>query len=149
MVPKNMALLVACVPLGFAAVTTPLHADHVADTTGLTPRHRSDFEASRDKRLQWWQDARFGVFLCWAPCSANKLGDAGWNIAWNRISWADYDALAAQFNPTEFDAEKVVLQMKRMGAKYFLFTTKHHAGFCMWHTKGTDYHISTHSQVSA
>jgi len=94
------------------------------------------------ERVQWFTDARFGVFLCWSPAAVRKLGDAGWNIAWNRISWADYDAMCKAFNPTEYDPVKVVRQIKQMGAKYIVFTTKHHAGFSMWDTEGTDYNIT-------
>ena len=46
---------------------------------------------------------------------------------------------ASRFDPKELDAEQWVLAAKSFGAKYFVFTTKHHDGFCLWPTKTTEY----------
>ena len=49
--------------------------------------------------------------------------------------------LPKTFNPTEYDPDKWMGIAKLAGAKYMVFTTKHHNGFCMWDTKTTDFNI--------
>ena len=58
-----------------------------------------------------------------------------------RITVPEYEAVAREFNPTDFDADEIVLLAKNAGMKYIVFTTKHHDGFCMFDTQTTDYDI--------
>ena len=103
--------------------------------------------------LQWWREAKFGVFICWGPCSI-----AGSEIGWSRkgprpghrtkfaksgVPAEEYDNLYKRFNPTQFDAKEWVDVIKASGAKYMIFLTKHHDGFCLFHTKHTDYSIAS------
>ncbi len=103
-------------------------------------------------RMQWWRDARFGMFIHWDMSSV-----AGTEISWSRLgpkpldgSWGGpagsggdpvYDNLYKQFNPTQFDAKEWVALAKEAGMKYIVFTTKHHGGFSMWDTKYSNYGI--------
>ena len=92
-----------------------------------------------EERLQWWREARFGMFIHWGPVSLK-----GTEIGWSRgaqIPIAEYDNLYKQFNPTKFDAEAWVTAAKNAGMKYIVLTTKHHDGFCLWDTKLTDHNI--------
>ena len=50
-----------------------------------------------------------------------------------------YGDTALRFNPTEFDADKIVALAKDAGMRSIVITTKHHDGFCMFHTSTTDY----------
>jgi alpha-L-fucosidase len=89
--------------------------------------------------MKWWQDARFGMFVHWGPVALQ-----GTEIGWSRgreVSEKDYDALAKQFNPTNFDADAWARIAKAAGMKYLVITSKHHDGFCLWPSKVTDYHI--------
>lgn len=90
-------------------------------------------------RLQWWQDARFGMFIHWGPVSQTGK-EIGWSRG-NQVPIDEYDNLYKTFNPTEFNAEEWVKIAKAAGMKYIVFTTKHHDGFCMWDTKQTAYNI--------
>jgi alpha-L-fucosidase len=95
--------------------------------------------AQDDSRLDWWQDARFGMFIHWGPVSLK-----GTEIGWSRgeqVPVEEYDNLYKEFNPTEFSAEKWVQIAKAAGMKYIVLTAKHHDGFCLWDTKTTDYNI--------
>lgn len=85
-------------------------------------------EADRLKRVQPWEDARFGLFLHWGP-----QGRGGESIL--------KPAVLNKFNPTKFDADEWVLTAKDLGFKYIVITTKHHAGFCMFDSKFTDHDI--------
>ena len=58
-----------------------------------------------------------------------------------RITIPGYEAVARNFNPTNFNADEIVLLAKNNGMKYIVFTTKHHDGFCMFDTQTTDYNI--------
>lgn len=102
----------------------------------------------RDARLKWFKEAKFGVFVCWGPCSI-----AGGEIGWSRggprpgiggtgeVPLQVYDNLYKQFNPTKYDPKAWAALFKAAGAKYVIFLTKHHDGFCLFDTPLTDYNI--------
>lgn len=89
-------------------------------------------------KLQWWQEARFGMFVHWGTVSLT-----GKEISWTRSSYGKqkYDSLYLRFNPKKFDADQWVKIAQNAGMKYMVFTAKHHDGFCMWDTKTIDYNI--------
>jgi alpha-L-fucosidase len=104
--------------------------------------------APTEPHMQWWRDARFGMFIHWGPISV-----MGQEISWSRspgpgganpggIPAATYDNLYKQFNPNKFDAKAIVALAKAAGMKYIVLTTKHHDGFCEWDSKLTDYKIT-------
>ncbi|MCP5518683.1 MAG: alpha-L-fucosidase [Verrucomicrobiales bacterium] len=102
---------------------------------GLT----AESDADRDARLQWWREARFGMFIHWGPVSLK-----GTEIGWSRgaqIPVEECDQLYRRFNPTNFNARAWAELARAAGMKYMVFTTKHHDGFCMWDTKQTDFNI--------
>jgi alpha-L-fucosidase len=94
---------------------------------------------TREDRLAWWQDARFGMFIHWGPVSL-KGTEIGWSRG-SQIPIAEYDDLYKQFNPVKFDADAWARTAREAGMKYMVLTTKHHDGFCLWDTKQTDYNI--------
>ena len=93
-----------------------------------------------ESKLKWFQDARFGMFIHWGLYSlpggewrGERMSYIGeWLQSWFRIPSAEYDALAAHFNPTSFDAERWVLAAKNAGMRYIVYTAKHHEGFAMY-----------------
>ena len=89
-------------------------------------------------KLQWWQQARFGMFIHWGPVSLT-----GKELSWSRAGYgiSKYDSLYLRFNPTKFNADKWVSTAKQAGMKYMVLTAKHHDGFCLWNTKTTNYNI--------
>jgi alpha-L-fucosidase len=96
-------------------------------------------QPANSARLQWWREARFGMFIHWGPVSIK-----GTEIGWSRgapIPVEEYDNLYKQFNPVKFNAGEWVKTAKDAGMKYMIFTTKHHDGFCMFDTKQTDYNV--------
>lgn len=105
-------------------------------------------------RLQWYRDAKFGIMIHWDPIS-----QLGLEISWSRkcsynlldssvayhcrtILPEVYDSLYKTFNPTEFNANEWASIFTAAGAKYIVFVTKHHDGFCMFDTKYTNYKIT-------
>jgi alpha-L-fucosidase len=90
---------------------------------------------------EWFQDARFGMFVHWGVYSV--LGDGEWVMNNRKIPVADYEKLPAFFNPISFDAAEWVSLAKAAGMKYITITSKHHDGFAMFDSKVSDYNIVT------
>jgi alpha-L-fucosidase len=95
--------------------------------------------AERDARMQWWREARFGMFIHWGVYSV--LGRGEWVMHSEKIPVAEYEKLVPQFNPVKFDAREWVQLAKDAGQKYIVITSKHHDGFCMFDSALTDYDI--------
>jgi alpha-L-fucosidase len=91
------------------------------------------------KAIEAWQDARFGIYLTWGV-SALRGVEVGWSRG-REIPKEEYDQLWKEFNPVRFNAKEWVDLFKAAGARYAVYQTKHHDGFCMWDTAYTDYNI--------
>lgn len=88
---------------------------------------------------QWFEDAKFGLFIHWGVYSI--LGDGEWAMQIQKIGIEDYEKLPAFFNPIEYNAEAWVKIAKDAGMKYITITSRHHDGFSMFDSKATDYNI--------
>ena len=91
------------------------------------------------KARNWFQDARFGLFVHWGVYSI--LGDGEWVMNNQNISVNEYEKLPAFFNPIDFDPKEWVSMVKQAGMKYITITSRHHDGFSMFDTKMSDYNI--------
>lgn len=85
-----------------------------AQRASLTP---SDSAAEHAERMQWFKDAKFGMFIHFGV--DNK----------------------SEFNPVDFDAGQWARVAKAAGMKYVVLTTKHHVGFCLWDSELTDWNV--------
>ncbi len=105
--------------------------------------------ARDDPRLDWWREARFGMFIHWGLYALPAGRWAGrrvpgigeWIMKHALIGAGEYERLAATFNPEGFDADAWVRLAAEAGQKYLVITAKHHDGFCMFATEQTDYNI--------
>jgi alpha-L-fucosidase len=85
------------------------------------------------ERMQWWHDAKFGMFIHWGVYSV--LGKGEW-AQWNQqIAVEEYEKLAGQFNPVNYNPDEWATLAKEAGMKYMVLTTRHHDGFCLWDSK--------------
>ncbi len=106
-------------------------------------------EEEFNKRMAWWREAKFGMFIHWGlyaiPAGVWKgkriPGIGEWIMYRARIPVREYEKLAKQFNPVKFNAKEWVQIAKEAGMKYIVITAKHHDGFCLFDTKYTDYNI--------
>ena len=138
-------------PPSFCRRPVPVAAGRSGGRRAATDPARRD-AAALSGRLQWWAEARFGMFIHWGPVSLK-----GTEISWSRantnpkcpnrgtIPAAVYDNLYKDFNPTQFDAAQWVGVAKAAGAKYIVLTAKHCDGFLLWHSQVSDYNISAHA----
>ena len=117
--------------------------------TGTLAQNSDGGAASKqnDPRMQWWKDAKFGMFIHWGIYSvpSGKWGETTtygeWIMHSAKIPRAEYAALAKKFNPTRFNAEEWVKLAKDAGQKYIVITSKHHDGFGMFGSKADPYNI--------
>lgn len=99
--------------------------------------------------MNWWREARFGMFIHWSPATSLNAYWKGkptdfcseWIRHVARIPCEDYHAVCANFNPRSYDPEEWVTLARQTGMKYVVFTAKHHDGFCWWNTRQTDFNI--------
>jgi alpha-L-fucosidase len=134
------ALLVLCALPGFGIS---------AFAQAAAPSPAPDPLVAAPGAMDWWREARFGLFVHWGPVSL-KGTEIGWSRGGERRGRSDrgtqipvevYDTLYQQFNPTAFDARQWVQLARDAGMKYIVLTSKHHDGFCMFDSKLTDYNI--------
>src|SRR5262249_30331982 len=103
--------------------------------------------AAQDPRLDWWRDARFGMFIHWGLYAVpagewdGKTGYGEWIMNHAHIPVEEYEKLRARFNPASFDADAIVRAAKNAGMRYIVITSKHHDGFCLFDSKETDYDV--------
>jgi alpha-L-fucosidase len=93
--------------------------------------------ADRDRRMKWWHEARFGMFIHFGLYSV--LGRHEWAMEREGIPVAEYQQLAKVFNPKPHAAKAWAALAKQAGMKYMVMTSKHHEGFCNFDTKLTNY----------
>jgi alpha-L-fucosidase len=105
----------------------------------------------RDARMNWFRDARFGLFIHWGPYAVlagdrngQPVSSAGeWIMEYGKIPVSEYEKLVPQFNPVKFKAEEWVGLAKGAGMKYIVITSKHHDGFGLWRSQLTDWCIKS------
>ena len=102
------------------------------------PQSSSDpGEADRIRRMKWWHEARFGMFIHWGLYSV--LGRHEWAMEEEGIPVVEYEQLAKRFQPAPNAARAWAKLAKAAGQKYMVMTSKHHEGFCNFDTKFTNY----------
>jgi alpha-L-fucosidase len=125
-----------------SGLIAPAHADSASDIPTETPKQHA-------ARMEWWRDARFGMFIHWGLYSEAagywngqpQSGAGEWIMTDTRIPRAQYETLALHFDPIKFDADQWAETAHNAGMKYLVITSKHHEGFCMFKTTATDYNV--------
>ncbi|KAG8926491.1 hypothetical protein FRC00_002885, partial [Tulasnella sp. 408] len=114
---------------------------------------------------EWWDDAKFGIFIHWGLYSIPAYAPKGWYAAWYwwwMHKWTNndngfwryhrehygtdlvYDDFIDMFNPVKFNASEWIDLFAESGAKYFVLVTKHHDGWALFDTKNTTHRSTYH-----
>ena len=99
-------------------------------------------EETREARMKWWHEARFGMFIHWGLYS--QLGRHEWVMNRERIPIKEYEKLADTWKPKPDAAYEWAALAKEAGMKYMVMTTKHHEGFLLWDSKLSKYNAVCH-----
>jgi alpha-L-fucosidase len=97
---------------------------------------------NKPERLEWFRDQGFGMFIHWSLDS--QIGSV---ISHSMVGASDDYLkrflldLPRTFNPRKFHPRDWAALARLAGMKYVVFTTKHHAGFCMFETATTDFGV--------
>jgi alpha-L-fucosidase len=132
-------VIAASFMLGLALIT-------VKAQTTTAPR---PYDAAREKRLEWFREAKYGMFIHWGlyaiPAGEWKgqrcLGLGEWLMNRCKVPVAEYTQLTKQFNPTKFDPDAWVQLAQDAGMKYMVITSKHHDGFALFKSAVSPYNV--------
>jgi alpha-L-fucosidase len=104
----------------------------------------------KEQPLDWFREAKFGMFIHWGPYSGlagewkgqkQTENQAEWIMKYLKIPVNEYREMAHKMNPVIFNAKEWVQLAKATGMKYIVITAKHHDGFAMYHSGVTKYNI--------
>ncbi len=103
---------------------------------------------TRETTMQWFQQARFGMFVHWTIASVAGL-EGSWPMMLpgampklGNVTDAEYRAFATRFNPDKFDPSTWIRLARDAGQRYMVFTTKHHDGYCMFDSRYTRFKVT-------
>ena len=105
---------------------------------------------SNDNPMEWWREARLGMFIHWGVYAVpagtyngqkiNRIGE--WIMNRGKIPVAEYQQFAKEFNPVKYDPDAWVKMAKDAGMKYIVITSKHHDGFALFDSKASKWDIA-------
>jgi alpha-L-fucosidase len=88
----------------------------------------------------WFVQDRFGMFIHWGLYALPARHE--WVQSRELIAAEAYQRYFEHFNPDLFNPREWARAAKAAGMKYFVITTKHHEGFCLWDSAYTDYKVT-------
>lgn len=124
-----------------------LSALALALAAAAAPAPAQDSTNVADPRLDWWREARFGLFIHWGLYAVpagewqGQTDHGEWIMDSARIPVPVYERNLERFDPVDFDADAWVLAAKAAGMRYIVITSKHHDGFALFDSKVSDYDV--------
>ena len=91
----------------------------------------------RTKRTQWYQEARFGMFIHWGLYAIPARGE--WLRSTEQLTREEYEPFKDEFTTENYNPKEWARMAKEAGMKYAVLTAKHHDGFCLFDSKLTDF----------
>ncbi|MBN2448461.1 MAG: alpha-L-fucosidase, partial [Phycisphaerae bacterium] len=80
-----------------------------AATAQEDPTMQNETPSARDTRMQWWREARFGMFIHWGLYAVpagewkDNTGHGEWILDSAQIPVARYEQFKDQFDPVKFN----------------------------------------------
>ena len=116
---------------------------------GYTQNPTQSLQITDEERMEWWTEARFGMFIHWGIYSVPagfykgvaQTNSAEWIMNKGKIPLCEYQKFADLFNPTQFDPKTFVGLAKEAGMKYMVITSKHHDGFSMFDSDSNPFNV--------
>jgi alpha-L-fucosidase len=102
--------------------------------------YEKNIAATRDERMRWWREARFGMFVHYGLYST--VGRHEWLMTYENVPVAQYEKLAERFKPKSGAAMEWAALAKKAGMKYLVMTTRHHEGFSLWDSQANPYNAA-------
>ena len=96
--------------------------------------HQIVSQDSIASKMQWFADAKLGIFIHWGIYSVKGVGES-WSFHNKEISYKDYMAQLKGFTASGYHPQQWADLIKESGAKYAVITTKHHDGVALWNSK--------------
>jgi alpha-L-fucosidase len=96
-------------------------------------------ESPKEANLQWFKDAKYGMFIHYGLYSILEKGE--WVQLRDTIPVSEYAKLKDRFTAENFNADEITDIAINAGMKYITITSKHHDGFCLFKTKETDFNV--------
>jgi len=148
---QNRIMMISCLVMIITSLILSScgNTPEAGGTEKKAPLIKTQEQLQADARLQWFRDARFGMFIHWGVYS-NPAGIwkgkpttffGEWIMSRARIPVKEYELLAKDFNPVKFNADEWVQIAKDAGMKYIVITAKHHDGFAMYQSASSKYNI--------
>lgn len=97
-------------------------------------------ESEKETRMQWFKDARLGIFIHWGIYAVNGI-DESWSFYNGYIGYADYMKQLEGFTASKYDPDAWAELIKKSGARYAVLTSKHHDGVALWNSKAGDLNV--------
>jgi len=146
---RNLKYVLMLVLMGqMSCVTTKEKALMLKEGESPDP-YAKETKEQRDARMEWWREAKFGMFIHWGVYAVpagiyngKQIGGIGeWIMNSGKIPCAVYQQYAKQFNPVKYNPDEWVKAAKTAGMKYIVITAKHHDGFTLFDSKASDWTV--------
>lgn len=99
--------------------------------------YKNETPDQKSKRMTWWTDSRFGMFIHWGLYALPARHE--WVKNNERMTNEQYQKYFEEYNPDLYNPKEWARMAKEAGMKYVVLTAKHHEGFCNFDSKFTDY----------
>ncbi|HEX5555710.1 MAG TPA: alpha-L-fucosidase [Chitinophagaceae bacterium] len=106
-------------------------------TLHLQTRAQSGQKVNPDsisKKMQWFADAKLGIFIHWGIYSVKGVGES-WSFHNREIPYKTYMSQLKGFTAKNYHPQQWADLIRESGAKYAVMTTKHHDGVALWDSK--------------
>ena len=94
----------------------------------------STFLFSQNEKMQWFGDAKLGIFIHWGIYSVDGT-DESWAFYNKKVPYPVYMSQLNRWQAEKYHPEEWAKFIKQSGAKYTVLTSKHHDGVALWDTQ--------------